>query len=102
MQLVDFAVYPEKPRDWHFQFLRELLTHVADEKPTDRRYTKWVREKKVFDRRFVAFCERLLGIAREREKPPELNEVGRELREAIEKEKKRLEAAAECESKAAA
>ncbi len=99
-QLVDFVAASDKPKDWHLYFLRELLLHVADEKPTDRRYQKWLRERKVFDRKLIAFCERLTGIQREHEKPPALSEVGLDLRESIEKAKKKAEEEAEAARKA--
>jgi hypothetical protein len=101
-QLVDFTILTDKPRDWHIYFLRELLGHVNEERPTERRYQKWIRERKIFERRFLGFCERLVGIVRAPEKPPELAEIGRELLGAIEKGKKKAEADAEALRKAAA
>jgi hypothetical protein len=94
-QLCDFAIDPERPRDWHLYFLRELLDHVSTEKPSERRYAKWLRERKVFDRKLVAFCEKLVGIERVREQPPALGEVARDLLDEIEKAKKKAEAEAE-------
>ncbi|MBI3723856.1 hypothetical protein HY251_07885, partial [bacterium] len=94
-QLLDFATHPEKPKDWHLYTLKELLLHVAEEKPSERQYTKWLRTRKIFDRRFLAFCERLLGIEKVPQKAPELTEVSRELLSALDKQKKKVEAEAE-------
>src|SRR5947209_1236106 len=94
-QLCEFVTNPEKPREWHVYFLRELLQHVSDEKPTERRYSKWLRERKVFDRKFLAFAERLAGIERVSGQGPTLGEVGRDLVAALEKAKKKAEDDAE-------
>ena len=89
-QLLEFVVDHERPRDWHLYFLREVLTHVA-EAPTERQYLKWLRERKVFDRKLLAFCERLAGIERAPLQAPALGEVAREHLAAIEKAKKKAE-----------
>ena len=90
-QLCEFVVNAEKPKDWHLYFLRELLGHVNEEKPTERRYMKWLRERKVFDRKLLAFLERLCGIDRAPMQAPQLGEVARDLLDAIEKAKKKAE-----------
>src|SRR5947199_10361163 len=90
-QLVDFAVEQEKLRYWHLSFLRELLLLVFQEKPTERAYWKWLRGRKVFDRRFVAFCERFVGFERKPGSAPALTEIGRELVSAHERGKKKLD-----------
>src|SRR5579883_3532324 len=94
-QLCDFAIDPERPRDWHLYFQRERLDHVSTEKPSERRYAKWLRERKVFDRKLVAFCEKLVGIEHVREQPPALGEVARDLLDEMEEAKKKAEAEAE-------
>src|SRR5271157_2066055 len=88
-QLCDFVVDPEKPRDWHLYFQKELLQHVQEEKPTERRYMKWLRERKVFDRKLLAFSERLAGIERAPLQAPELGEAAQDLIAAVEKAKKK-------------
>ena len=89
-QLVDFTTLPEKNKDWHLYFVRELLEHVATEAPSERKYTKWVRERKVFDRKFLAFAERLVGLAHTPGQAPALSEVGRDLWDGLQKAKKKL------------
>src|SRR4051812_31044235 len=93
-QLCDFVINNEKPRDWHLYFLRELLQHVEQEKPTERRYMKWLRERKVFDRKLLAFTERLCGIDRMPLQAPQLGEVAKDLLAAIEKARAAVEKAA--------
>jgi hypothetical protein len=38
-QLVEFLTLSDKPKEWHVQFLKDVLKHVDVEKPTERRYT---------------------------------------------------------------
>src|SRR5947199_10665670 len=94
-QLCDFVTNPEKPRDWHIYVRRELLDHVKAEAPTARRYMKWLRERKGFDRKFVAFAEKLVGVERAPLQPPVLGEVARDLLDSIEKAKKKADEDAE-------
>lgn len=89
-QLVDFATLAEKSKDWHLSFVREVLEHVATESPSERKYSKWIRERKVFDRKFLAFCERFLGFPRQPGQAPALSEVGRDLWDSLQKARRKI------------
>src|SRR3954471_24599228 len=84
-QLTEFVTLSEKPKDWHVAFLKDVLLFVDEEKPSDRRATKYYRTRKVFDRRFIGFVERVLGLKRskqDREQGPQPSEITRELLDA--------------------
>ena len=94
------AVAAGKRWGWHLVLFKDWLRAVQGGL-TGRRYTKWLRTRKVFDRELVEFCQRLLGVAAARGQAPRLTEVGEELIEELERSE-REQAARQAEPVAAA
>ncbi|MCW8141225.1 MAG: hypothetical protein KIT58_20175, partial [Planctomycetota bacterium] len=81
-QRIDYPTVPGKRWEWHYVLLKEWLRTVQPGLG-ERKYAKWLRTRKVFERRFIAFGEQLLGFER-RGRDVALSEVGDELIEALE------------------
>ncbi|MBL4845340.1 MAG: hypothetical protein JKY65_07435, partial [Planctomycetes bacterium] len=81
-QHLDTAVAQGKRWGWHLVLFKDWLRAVEGGL-TPRRYTKWLRTRKVFERPLIEFCQRLLGIGALRGEAPRLNEVGAELLEEL-------------------
>ncbi len=80
-QRLDYPIVSGKRWEWHFVLLKEWLRTVQPG-VGERKYTKWLRTRKVFERRFIAFAEQLLGLERGG-RDVVLGEVGEELVEAL-------------------
>ncbi|RMG11986.1 MAG: hypothetical protein D6731_14745, partial [Planctomycetota bacterium] len=82
MQLLDFPSVAGKRWEWHLVLFKEWL-RVVEGGLSDRKLTKWLRTRKVFDRGFVRFAERFLGIEHPPRSAPRLGEVATELLEEL-------------------
>jgi hypothetical protein len=81
-QQLDYPAVSGKRWEWHLVLFKEWLRTVEGG-ITERKYTKWLRIRKVFDRGFIAFAENLLGVEHPARKPPRIGEVGEELLEEL-------------------
>ncbi len=89
-QVIEYYAIAGKRWEWHLVLWKEWLREVEGG-TSDRKYTKWLRTRKVFDRAFIELSERLLGIDHPRKARPRLNEVGEELLEELAKSEKKAQ-----------
>jgi hypothetical protein len=82
MQVLKYPSVSGKRWHWHQTLLKEWLQTV-DKGISERKYAKWLRTRKVFDRGFVKFACLLLGIEQKGKQAPVLNDVGKELVEEL-------------------
>ncbi|MCO5171442.1 MAG: hypothetical protein M9894_34510 [Planctomycetes bacterium] len=80
-QRIDYPTVPGKRWEWHYVLLKEWLRTVQPGLG-ERKYAKWLRTRKVFERRFIGYGEQLLGLERQGREVV-LGEVGEELVEAL-------------------
>ena len=93
MQLIDCPAIEGKRWEWHFVLFKDWLRAVEGGL-SNRKYVKWLRGRKIFDRGFTRFVELLLGVSAPGKQAPTLNEVGEELVEELgNSERARAEAA---------
>ena len=82
MQLIDCPAIEGKRWEWHFVLFKDWL-RLVEGGLSNRKYVKWLRGRKIFDRSFIRFVELLLGVSAPGKQAPALNEVGEELVEEL-------------------
>lgn len=84
MQFLDYKLVEGWPNDRYLDFLREYLQFLKTG-PSKRKYQKWFRIKKLFNREAIDFFNRLVGVKVGRRIV--FDEIGQELLEEIDKVK---------------
>jgi hypothetical protein len=91
-QVLDYPSITGKSWEWHLVLFKEWFAQVEGSQ-SQRKYLKWLRTRKVFDRQFIRFTEYLLGV--ERGAKLSFNDVGNDLLEELEKSRERQAKASE-------